>query len=172
MPESEITYGDSSYELVLPSGIRIGHRAHRDIYKQNLLPHLGQNPFKPSAHSSPATAYKPSPHSQALLQLVPTMRKDKSHSRPIYDAGLIPAKGAGFGGNGDVIRARNAGEAKNAGKATREFRELKERAKQEFVRGVKANSQKHVRSRSALFSRPRLVLTFALPSQYRDHLLQ
>lgn len=149
VPGSEITYGDSTYELVLPSGMRIGHRAHRHIHKQNLLPHLGQNPFQPSAHSAPEQKYKPSPHSQALLQLVPTARggKDKSHSRPIFEAGLIPAKGAGFGGNGDVIQARNKGEAKNAGKATREFKELKMKAQQEFVRGIRANSQKHVSCR-------------------------
>lgn len=156
VPESEITYGDSSYELVLPSGIRIGHRAHRYIHKQNLNPYLGGvTPFKPSAHSSPSTAFKPSPHSQALLGLVPrnkngNMNKDKTHQRPYYESGLIPAKGAGFGGEGDVIRARNKGEAKWAGKATREFREQKNRARQEFVRGQKANSQEH----------------------YRDHLLQ
>jgi pre-60S factor REI1 len=145
VPDSEITYGDSTYELVLPSGIRIGHRAHKHIHKQNLAPYLGQNPFKPSAHSSPATAFKPSPHSQVLLSLVPTMQKDKSHARPYHEAGLIPAKGAGFGGNGDVVRARNKGEAKWAGKATREFRELKVTADQAFIRGIKANSQKHVR---------------------------
>ncbi|KAM0792528.1 hypothetical protein ACM66B_005197 [Microbotryomycetes sp. NB124-2] len=146
LPESSITYGDSAYELVLPSGLRIGHRAHKHIYKQNLAPYLGQNPFKPSAHSSPSSTYKPSPHSQALLALVPAMRnKDRTHSRPIYDAGLIPAKGAGFGGNGDVIKARNKGEAKHAAKATREFSGHKARQQQELIRGLRGNSQKHYR---------------------------
>ncbi|KAK4053123.1 pre-60S factor rei1 [Microbotryomycetes sp. JL201] len=146
LPESSITYGDSAYELVLPSGLRIGHRAHKHIYKQNLAPYLGQNPFKPSAHSSPSSTYKPSPHSQALLALVPAMRnKDRTHSKPIYDAGLIPAKGAGFGGNGDVIRARNKGEAKHAAKATREFSGHKARQQQELIRGLRGNSQKHYR---------------------------
>lgn len=147
IPGSEITYGDSTYELVLPSGMRIGHRAHRHIHKQNLLPHLGQNPFTPPPHAAPASQYKPSPHSQALLQLVPmalSRNKDKSHSRPIFEAGLIPAKGAGFGGNGDVIKARNKGEAKEAGRATREFKEMKVRAQQDFIKGLKGNNQKHV----------------------------
>ncbi|KAK4058708.1 pre-60S factor rei1 [Microbotryomycetes sp. JL221] len=148
LPDSSITYGDSAYELVLPSGLRIGHRAHKHIYKQNLAPYLGQNPFKPSAHSSPSSTYKPSPHSQALLSLVPAMQqrnKDRTHSKPIYDAGLIPAKGAGFGGNGDVIRARNKGEAKHAAKATREFTGHKARQQQDLIRGLRGNSQKHYR---------------------------
>lgn len=152
LPESGITYGDSSYELVLPSGARIGHRAHKNIHKQNLVPYLGQNPFKPSAHSSPHTAYKPSPHSAALLSLVPSMQRDRTHARPLYDQGLVPARGAGFGGNGDVIRARNKGEAKNANKSVRNFTELKARARQEFVRGVKANSQEHVSIIAQFFS--------------------
>ncbi|KDE06947.1 hypothetical protein MVLG_02686 [Microbotryum lychnidis-dioicae p1A1 Lamole] len=156
LPDSEITYGDSTYELVLPSGVRIGHRAHRYIHKQNPLPYLnGTTPFDPAPHSQPSKAYKPSPSSQALLRLVDDQdgsargQGGKFASR-LADAALIPAKGAGAGGNGDVIKARNKGEAKWAGKGTREFAELRQRAKQEFVRGIRANSQKH----------------------YRDHLLQ
>lgn len=146
LPESEITYGDSTYELVLASGARIGHRAHKNIHKQNLAPYLGQNPFTPSAHSSPSIGFKPSPHSLALLSLVPKiMPSDKTHARPLYASGLIPAKGAGAGGNGDVIKAKNKGEAKNASKHVRTFRELKEFNKQSFIRGVKANSQEHYR---------------------------
>lgn len=33
----KIMYGDTPFELVLPSGKRIGHRALRHIYKQNLM---------------------------------------------------------------------------------------------------------------------------------------
>lgn len=123
LPGSEITYGDSNYELVLASGARIGHRAHKNIHKQNLAPYLGKNPFTPSAHSSPHLAHKPSPHSLMLISLVPRMQSDKSHARPIHASGLIPAKGAGFGGNGDVIKAKNKGEAKEAGKHIRNFTE-------------------------------------------------
>ena len=35
--QNGVRYGDSDYELVLPSGKRIGHRALRTIYKQNLM---------------------------------------------------------------------------------------------------------------------------------------
>ncbi|KAK4705721.1 pre-60S factor REI1, partial [Phenoliferia sp. Uapishka_3] len=145
LPESAITYGDSAYELVLPSGARIGHRAHRDIHKQNLAPYLGKNPFKPSAHSSPHTAYRPSPHSLALLSLVPALQKDKIHTRPIYESGLIPARGAGVGANGDVIKARNKGEAKEASKTVRQFKEVRVWNEMAYRRGLKGNSQKYVR---------------------------
>lgn len=154
LPESDITYGDSSYELVLPSGRVIGHRAHQAIFKQNLAPYLGASPFKPSAHSSPHTAYKPSAHSLALLSLVPKFKtRDRTHARPIFEQGLIPARGAGHGGNGDVIKARNKGEAKNAMKTVRNFRELKVYSDQAFIRGIKANSQEHVRLLFFRFSR-------------------
>lgn len=145
LPESAITYGDSAYELVLASGARIGHRAHKHIHRQNLAPYLGKNPFKPSAHSSPHTAYRPSPHSQALLNLVPALQKDKSHARPIFEAGLVPAKGAGMGANGDVIMARNKGEAKNASKTVRNFKEVRVWSDFAYRRGLKGNSQEHVR---------------------------
>lgn len=138
LPASEITYGDSTYELVLPSGARIGHRAHTRIHKQNLAPYLNNNPFPPTAHSSPHTGYKPSPHSKALLSLVP-MQSDKSHARPLHQSGLIRTK------NGNVIRARNKGEAKEAQRDRTQYREVKAHSDFAFIRGVIGNSQKHVR---------------------------
>ncbi|GAA5903924.1 uncharacterized protein JCM6883_002029 [Sporobolomyces salmoneus] len=143
---SGITYGDTEYELVLPSGARIGHRKHQNIHKQNLLPYLDGTPFgTPPPHASQA-AKKPSAHSQALLSLVPMMKKDKTHAKPIYEAGLIPAKGSGFGGkNGEVIKARNKGEAKEAGKATRQFKEMRRFTDQALIKGIRGNNQKHFR---------------------------
>jgi pre-60S factor REI1 len=35
LPEGQITYGDTDYELVLPSGARIGHRSMRRYYAQS-----------------------------------------------------------------------------------------------------------------------------------------
>ncbi|GAA6006503.1 hypothetical protein JCM11491_004986 [Sporobolomyces phaffii] len=142
---SGITFGDTEYELVLPSGARIGHRKHQNIHKQNLLPYLDGTPFVPPPHASQAEK-KPSAHSQALLSLVPRMKKDKTHARPIYDAGLIPAKGSAFGGkNNEVIKARNKGEAKEAGKATRQFHEMKRFTDQALIKGIRGNNQKHFR---------------------------
>jgi len=148
-PSSGITYGDSQYELVLASGARIGHRKHAYIARQNLVPYLGQNPFKPTAHSNPDKVFKPSAHSKALLSLV-QMPKDKSHSSPLWyknlqDAALIPAKGAGFNGHGEVIKARNKGEAKHAAKATREVLEHRKFQRFALKRAIKANNQEHFR---------------------------
>ncbi|GAA5835682.1 hypothetical protein JCM9279_004615 [Rhodotorula babjevae] len=145
---TNVTYGDTEYELVLPSGARVGHRAHRTIYKQNLLPYVDGTPFKQPAHASQAEI-KPSAQSQALLSLVPAMKKDRTHARPLFSAALVPAKGAGFGkGNGnsgEVIKARNKGEAKEASKATRHFHEHKRFQDQAFIRGLRGNSQKYYR---------------------------
>ncbi|GAA5829624.1 hypothetical protein JCM11251_000227 [Rhodosporidiobolus azoricus] len=151
---TSVTYGDTEYELVLPSGARIGHRAHTRIHKQNHLPYLDGTPFKPAAHNSLKEANEPSAHSKALLALVPALRndpskKDRSHSRPIKlaDAALVPAKGAGFGGKSqnEVIKARNAGEAKHAGKATREHTAMRKFSERSLAFGIKGNNQKHFR---------------------------
>lgn len=178
---TNVTFGDTEYELVLPSGARVGHRAHRAAYKQNLLPYVDGTPFKPPPHASQAQ-HKPSPQSQALLSLVPAMKKDRTHARPLHSAALVPAKGAGFGGRGqgggEVIKARNRGEAKEASKATRHFHEHKRFQDQAFIRGLRGNSQKHVRLSASLFRTrlscaPRLTLPLSRPrTQYRDPLLQ
>ncbi|BGP30267.1 pre-60S factor rei1 [Rhodotorula toruloides] len=141
---TSVKYGDTEYELVLPSGARIGHRAHRRAYKQNILPYLDGTPFKAPAHASQEEK-KPSQHSQALLSLVPAMKRDRTHAPPLHSAALVPAKGAGRGVNGEVIKARNKGEAKQAGKATREFHEIRAYQDQAFVRGIRGNNQKHFR---------------------------
>ncbi|GAA5989105.1 hypothetical protein JCM10908_001160 [Rhodotorula pacifica] len=146
---TNVTYGDTNYELVLPSGARIGHRAHRNAFKQNALPYLNGTPFEKPAHASQAEP-KPSAHSQALLQLVPAMmKKDRTHAPPLHAAALVPAKGAGYGRRGasagEVIKARNKGEAKHAGKATREFADIRHFQKQANIRGEKGNNQKHFR---------------------------
>ncbi|GAA6048937.1 hypothetical protein JCM3770_007128 [Rhodotorula araucariae] len=143
---TNVMYGDTEYELVLPSGARVGHRAHRSVYKQNLLPYVDGTPFKAPAHAS-QTEKKPSAHSQALLSLVPAMKRDRTHARPLHSAALIPAKGSGFGGRagGEVIKARNKGEAKEADKATRQFHEVRRFNEQANIRGVRGNNQKHFR---------------------------
>ena len=158
---TSVTYGDTKYELVLPSGARIGHRAHRNAFKQNALPYLNGTPFDKPAHASQAEI-KPSAHSQALLQLVPAMmKKDRTHAPPLHAAALVPAKGAGYGRRGasagEVIKARNKGEAKHAGKATREFADIRHFQKQANIRGEKGNNQKHVRY-SCLFTLDRLLV--------------
>jgi pre-60S factor REI1 len=125
LPENELSYGDSMYELVLPSGSRIGHRTMRRYYAQSF-------PGAPRGN-------KPEdPNSGAAL--VRRLLADKNSA-------LVPRKG-GFGafGNGmDVVKARNRGEAREAGRHVREFRDQKRREDFKTKIGFIHNSQKHFR---------------------------
>ncbi|KAF8813610.1 hypothetical protein BYT27DRAFT_7250524 [Phlegmacium glaucopus] len=125
LPENELSYGDSVYELVLPSGSRIGHRTMRKYYAQSF-------PGAPRGN-------KPEdPNSGAAL--VRRLLADKNSA-------LVPRKG-GFGafGNGtDVVKARNRGEAREAGRHVKEFRDQKRREDFKTKVGFIHNSQKHFR---------------------------
>ena len=123
LPENQITYGDSRYELVLPSGARIGHRTMKRYYAQSFYPRGG----KPEDPNSGAA-------------LVRKLIADKNSA-------LVPTKG-GFGAYGtgtDVIKARNRGEAREAGRHVREFRDQKRREDFRTKVGFRHNSQKHFR---------------------------
>ena len=125
LPENELSYGDSIYELVLPSGSRIGHRTMRRYYAQSF-------PGAPRGN-------KPEdPNSGAAL--VRRLLADKNSA-------LVPRKG-GFGAFGkgtDVVKARNRGEAREAGRHVREFRDQKRREEFKTKIGFVHNSQKHFR---------------------------
>ena len=125
LPENELSYGDSIYELVLPSGSRIGHRTLRRYYAQSF-------PGAPRGN-------KPEdPNSGAAL--VRRLLADKNSA-------LVPRKG-GFGAFGkgtDVVKARNRGEAREAGRHVREFRDQKRREDFKTKIGFIHNSQKHFR---------------------------
>ncbi|KAI0743798.1 C2H2 type zinc-finger-domain-containing protein [Daedaleopsis nitida] len=123
LPEGQLTYGDSSYELVLPSGARIGHRTMRRYYAQSLP--RGGKPEDPNSGAA----------------LVRRLIADKNSA-------LVPRKG-GFGAYGsgtDVVKARNAGEAREAGRHVREFRDQRRREEFKTKVGYIANSQKHFRA--------------------------
>ncbi|KIM31463.1 hypothetical protein M408DRAFT_15209 [Serendipita vermifera MAFF 305830] len=121
---SGIRLGDTPYELVLPSGARIGHRSLRHYYKQNYRTSLKTD--KPSEED---------PKSGAAL--VRQLLAEKNSA-------LIPVKGA-FGEGQAVIKARNHGEAKEAGRHIKEFRDVKRREDFKTKVGFIANSQKHYR---------------------------
>lgn len=124
LPENEITYGDSHLELVLPSGARIGHRSMRRYYAQSF-------PGAPRGKSE-------DPNSGAAL--VRRLLADKNSA-------LVPRKG-GFGAFGDgtaVVKARNRGEAREAGRHVREFRDQKRREDFKTKVGFIGNHQKHFR---------------------------
>ena len=149
LPENQITYGDTNYELVLPSGARIGHRSMRRYYAQSFT--CSQRRGKPEDPNSGAA-------------LVRRLLADKNSA-------LVPRKG-GFGSYGagtEVVKARNKGEAKEAGRHIREFRDQKRkedfRTKVAFIH----NSQKHYRDPCTFILasfRPYSVAltTFRLPS--------
>ncbi|KIJ49659.1 hypothetical protein M422DRAFT_74674 [Sphaerobolus stellatus SS14] len=124
LPDNQITYGDTEYELVLPSGARIGHRSLRHYYAQSFSTHF------PSAKEDPKSG------AAIVRKLMSDKRSD-----------LVPVKG-GFGAFGtgtQVIKARNRGEAREAGRHIREFRDQKRREDFKTKVGFIHNSQKHFR---------------------------
>ncbi|KAJ3504247.1 hypothetical protein NLJ89_g8036 [Agrocybe chaxingu] len=125
LPGGQITYGDTNYELVLPSGARIGHRSMRRYYAQSFpgAPRGG----KPEDSNSGAA-------------LVRRLLADKNSC-------LVPRKGGfgAYGGGTDVVKARNRGEAREAGRHVREFRDQKRREAFKTKVGFIHNSQKHFR---------------------------
>ncbi|KAF8161004.1 cytoplasmic protein [Crassisporium funariophilum] len=125
LPENELAYGDSHYELVLPSGARIGHRTMRRYYAQSF-------PGAPRGN-------KPEdPNSGAAL--VRRLLADKNSA-------LVPRRGGfgAFGAGTEVVKARNRGEAREAGRHVREFRDMKRREDFKTRVGFIHNSQKHFR---------------------------
>ncbi|EJF65119.1 hypothetical protein DICSQDRAFT_51405 [Dichomitus squalens LYAD-421 SS1] len=123
LDENQVTYGDSSYELVLPSGARIGHRSMRRYYAQS-FPGMrrGGKPEDPNSGAA----------------LVRRLIADKKSA-------LVPRKGGfgAFGSGTDVVKARNAGEAREAGRHVREYRDQRRREEFKTKVGFIANSQKH-----------------------------
>lgn len=86
-----VTFDPETFELVLPTGRRIGHRSLQRYYNQR--------PSYASLH--PETR-----------DLVPVERRSIKEAT---DQSLIPARGGfgDYGAGGQVVRARNKGEAKN-----------------------------------------------------------
>jgi len=92
------------------------------------------------AQSFPGTprGSKEDPNSGAAL--VRRLLADKNSA-------LVPRKGGfgAFGSGTDVVKARNRGEAREAGRHVREFRDQKRREDFKTKVGFIANSQKHFR---------------------------
>ncbi|KAF9232130.1 hypothetical protein BU15DRAFT_90724 [Melanogaster broomeanus] len=123
LPDNQLTYGDTEYELVLPSGARIGHRSMKRYYSQSL-------------HSIHVKEEDPNTGAALVRRLL----ADKNSA-------LVPRKG-GFGAFGlgtEAVKARNKGEAREAGRHVREFRD--QRRREDFKTKVAFihNSQKHFR---------------------------
>jgi len=132
LQEDQITYGDSHFELVLPSGARIGHRSLKRYYAQSFSSMLSGG--KPEDPNSGAT-------------LIRQLFKEKNSDQ-------VPRKG-GFGAYGagtDVVKARNRGEAREAGRHVREFRDQRRMEDFKTKVGFVHNHQKHYRDPCKLVS--------------------
>jgi pre-60S factor REI1 len=119
-----VTYDNSHQELVLPSGSRIGHRSRRRYHPRSTLRSPTSEPVDPNIG----------------VGLVRRLLADRNSA-------LVPRKG-GFGAFGqgtDVVKARNRGEAREAGRHVREFRDQKRREDFKTRVGFINNSQKHYR---------------------------
>lgn len=120
--ENQITFGDSHLELVLPSGNRIGHRSMRRYYAQS-FPRGSRGGGEEDGRS-----------------IVHRLLADK-HSA------LVPRKGGfgAFGAGTEVVKARNRGEAREAGRHVREFRDQKRKEDYKTRVAFAQNNQKHFR---------------------------
>lgn len=145
LPASGITYGDSPFELVLSSGARIGHRSLRRYYAQNLT------------HTFIKRDDRIDPKSGAAL--VKRLVNDKKSD-------LVPVKGGygAFGSGTQVIKARNRGEAREAGKHIRQFRDQRKREEFKTKVGFIHNSQKHFRDPLLQVRLPSLALIMPNPN--------
>lgn len=125
VPENQLAYGDTPFELVLPSGARIGHRTMRRYYAQ-------------SFPGAPRGGKPEDPNSGAAL--VRRLLADKNSA-------LVPRRGGfgAFGSGTEVVKARNRGEAREAGRHIKEFRDQKRREDFKTKVGFIHNSQKHFR---------------------------
>ncbi|ESK92937.1 zinc finger protein 622-like protein [Moniliophthora roreri MCA 2997] len=123
IPDNQITYGDSHLELVLPSGARIGHRSMRRYYAQS-FPGSGGKVEDPNSGAA----------------IVRRMLSDRNSQ-------LVPIKGGfgAFGSGTQVVKARNKGEAKEAGRHVREFRDQARREHFKTKVAFRHNNQKHFR---------------------------
>lgn len=121
--QSGVTLGNDGLSLVLPSGRVLGHRALRVYYAQKLRP-IGNG-----TTAGDLTVSKIARVKERLAD--PTQA-------------LIPVAGGagGYGRGLEVMKARNAGEAKWAKKQAQGFHDQKARQLHKTKMGFKHNNQK------------------------------
>lgn len=118
-PDAGIRYGDSEYELVLPSGARLGHRSLQRYYRQSLWQ-------TPATQARDTTAMV---SGRALAHRLAAQEKKL----------VVPTRG------GQEMVARNRGEAKEATRHIREFRDVQRREQFKTKVAYRHNNQKHFR---------------------------
>lgn len=116
---NQVRYGDNEFELVLPSGARLGHRSLRRYYNQSLRP--------------TGSAYTTNINSGRELALRLNATREKK------DELLVQSRG------GNVVKARNRGEAREAKKHISTYRDMNKREQFKTQIGYRNNSQKHFR---------------------------
>jgi pre-60S factor REI1 len=132
LPSNQITIGDSHLELVLPSGSRIGHRSMRRYYAQSFSGTTARG-----ASGGGRTSGDPNSGREVVRRLLADKHK----------SALVPRK-CGFGAFGagtQVVKARNRGEAREAGRHIREFRDQKRKEDYKTRVAFVHNHQKHYR---------------------------
>lgn len=124
-----IRYGDSELELVLPSGARLGHRSLRRYYQQTLW----QTPASQAQEDEMSRRYG---GGGALARRLIAESGMGHHDA---DGTLVPGR------HGQVIKARNRGEAREAKRHINEFRDRNIKEQHRTRIGFINNSQKHFR---------------------------
>ncbi len=114
--------GDSEYELVLPSGLRLGHRSMKRYYDQ-------------TSRTTPASAdrYTGGASGRELARRL----IENGNNGNGADKGGTLVKGR----NGLVVQAKSKGEAKEAKRHIKEFRDVKRREEFKTKVAYKHNSQ-------------------------------
>ncbi|KAG8906920.1 hypothetical protein FRB99_005694 [Tulasnella sp. 403] len=126
--ENELSYGSTSFELVLPTGARIGHRSLRRYYTQSF--------------ANPMPTYNPTANSGTAL--VKRLLQERG------SAALIPASGGGFGKDGRgtmTIKTHSVGAAKHAGRHIREHWDTRkaEQYRTKISTNMNSNKKRHFR---------------------------
>ncbi|EPQ30827.1 uncharacterized protein PFL1_01726 [Pseudozyma flocculosa PF-1] len=122
-----VRYGDSENELILPSGARIGHRSLRRYYEQNLS-------ARPSLYD-----HEDSQRFGGGSALARRLIQDSGMGHHKRDGTLVKDRG------GQVVKARNRGEAKEAKRHIREFRDVARKEAYKTRVAFTNNNQKHFR---------------------------
>lgn len=152
LDEYRARLGDTPYELILPTGTRVSHRHVQGHHR--------------TSHAVTLRRTRPGEEAGTVAEL----RKQLGEK----NSSLVPTKGGfgAFGSGMQLIKARNAGEAKEAGRHVREFRDMNRKEQFKTKVGFRHNNQKHFRDpllqvRTVIVSHQYFsILTFTF---YSDH---
>lgn len=122
----QIRYGDSEYELVLPSGVRLGHRSMKRYYDQTL---------RTTPASTERYAGAGATQGGQLARRLLTNGRGSREEQDDRTGTLVRDRG------GQLVRARNRGEAREAKRHVKEFRDVKRREQFKTQIGFRSNNQ-------------------------------